>query len=482
MRLDEYVWSRNPRGLHVSRILVTPLEHSRYVKMQAGWVKLVAVGDEYVDDAGIFMSMGMTPVVRIYRERPGVKPFTPDLRDTFMWYLNAGVKWFEYQNEPNLPIEWPVGTNITYQNFDGIIRPLMDNWLQWAEFIISMGGYPGFPALADTNDATASTLYWMDAFLGYLQRSHFDRFKAILANGAWCATHPYILNHFYQTWPGRPITEARPPEAVNAREPGWHFEYPYDPICQMTDPGRTVYGSAAKEPHGDPVGLTASGRLFNERCASIWGTQAVPVLGTEGGIWPIPEIYGNPWFYQQDNRYPMYTTFSQSEGTVAMYEWIATSAPEWFFGVCLWKEDEYYTPYAIRAIERMAETPVILKNVPPTEVFSENGPGSVSGEPTYHMVILAPGLPPEWFYETAQAYWNLYRPIVTNTWSMIDFIPRVQSLACTIIATPDVAQGMVETLRGRYPNVFIDLVLARGNLQDVADVFNSRVFASRRFG
>jgi len=65
---------------------------------------------------------------------------------------------------------------------------------------------------------------------------------------------------------------------------------------------------------------------------------------------------------------------------------------------------------------------------------------------------------------------------------MIDFIPRVQSLACTIIATPDVAQGMVETLRGRYPNVFIDLVLARGNLQDVADVFNSRVFASRRFG
>src|SRR5688572_13041818 len=343
MRLDEYQWSRNPRGLHVKRALITPLEFSRWEQPHMGWAKLIPATYEYVDDAQTFLSMGITPVVRIYVPRPGAMEFNAHLRDLTLQYINAGVKWFEFYNEPNLYIEWPLGVNVDWRNFDGVIRPLMDNWMVWAEFIAGQGCYPGFTALAEADPIELAAVRWMDTFLNYLRTAHSDRFRNLLNNGLYCATHPYVLNHYYQEIPGQGPLSARPPEQQNAREGGWHFEYPYDPICQNNDPGRTVYGGTAKTPNGDPVGLTAMGRMFNERIGEIWGANAVPVLGTEGGIYPIPKT-AEITSYQLDNRYPHYTHESQAEGTVALFEWIANQGPDWLFGVCLWKEDDYWEP------------------------------------------------------------------------------------------------------------------------------------------
>src|SRR5690606_8999188 len=214
-----------------------------------------------------------------------------------------------------------------WRDTQNIIRPLMDNWLVFAEFVISLGCYPGFIALAESDEPRYSAVRWMDAMLTYLAENRYDRFKNVLAGGAFCATHPYILNHFYQEKPGGGPLSARPPHEQNAEEGGWHFEYPYDPICQANDPGRTVYGGTRLTPNGDPNGLIAMGRMFNERCAEWFGSQAIPVVGTEGGIWPYRE---GPM--QQDNRYPPYTEESQAEATVAMFDWIARHAPPWFFG------------------------------------------------------------------------------------------------------------------------------------------------------
>jgi hypothetical protein len=484
VRLDEYIWSHNPRGLHVQRVLITPLNSDRWSLPHMGWAKLVDAQGEYIDDAATFLSKGITPVVRLYVERPGTMAFTPYMRDLTLAYSRVGVKWFEFYNEPNLPIEWPPGVWIDWRNFDGIIRPMMDNWLAWAEFIVSIGCYPGFTALAESDAPDSSAVRWMDAFLNYLANAHYDRFAKLLANGLYCATHPYILNHYYQEIPGGGASSARPPETQNARESGWHFEYPYDPICQATDPGRTVYGGTTLTPNGDPVGLTAMGRMFNERCAALWGAQAVPVLGTEGGIFDFPRDSSIPT-YQQDNRYPPYTHESQAEGTVAMFEWIARQAPAWFFGVCLWKEDSYWDPGPARAITRLTETLPILKDVTAVEVMPEPvtmGPGSVHGEPSFHIIILAPGLEPDWFFETAQAYWNNFRPMVATIWDYINYIPSDRSLATTVIATPDMADSMREIIQKQYPNVLFDLVLAEGDYANVADVLNARVWGNRRFG
>lgn len=489
MRLDEYLWSRNPRGLHVKSALVTPLQFSRWQDGHFGWVKLVAAREEYVDDAYEFLRMGITPVVRLYRGRWGAAPMDQALRDQTLIYLEAGVKWFEFYNEPNLPIEWPEGVDIDWRN-TGIMHALMDNWLTWAEFVVSQGGYPGFIALAESDDPKASAVRWMDTWLAYLADRHRDRFRYVLANGAYCATHPYILNHFYQERPGGGPRSARRPEEQNAAEGGWHFEYPYDPICQASDPGRTVYGGTGLTPYGDPVGLTAMGRMFNERCAALFGTQAVPVLGTEGGIFPFRDQPA----YQQDRRYPPYTLHSQAEGTVAMFDWIARNAPPWFFGVCLWKEDEYYE-YDVPAARRLREIGPVPKAVPAisvmadgygsellgTEIAAVPGPGPIHGEADFHMVILAPGLDPDWFFNYAAGYWNIFRPIVTTNIELVDFVPGEKSLAVTVISPDAFVEAMTERIKVQYPNVWFDLIVA-DDMQGVADVFANRTQRHQRFG
>ncbi len=490
MRLTDYQWSRNPRGLHVQRALITPLDYSRWSQPNFGWVKLVAAREEYVNDALDFMNMGITPIVRLWRPRFGAAPFNAELRALTDMYLNVGVKWFEFYNEPNLGVEWPEGFEPDWRNTAGVIVPLMENWLVWAEYIISRGGYPGFIPLAESDNLPFAAIHWMDAFLNYMAQNRFERFQNVLANGMYVATHPYILNHFYQEVPGRGPTSVRQPLNQRAQEPGWHFEYPYDPFQQSLDPGRTVYGGTRLTPNGDPVGLIAMGRMFNERARALFGTQAVPVVGTEGGIWPFPRQNGPA--EQQDTRYPSYNHESHAEATVAMFEWIARQAPPWFFGVCLWKEDDYYYPEGghARAIDRLREIPPILKNVPAIDVMGEGfvpgfgpfvGPAPIHGQADFHMMILAPGLDSRFFFETAQGYWNVFRPVVVTDTNLIEFIPNDRSLAVTVISPPELVDTMTSLIQERYPNVFLDLVISE-DTSEIAALFNERARRGLRFG
>jgi hypothetical protein len=486
MRLDQYEWSRNPRGLHVQRVLITPLDFGRWTTPHFGWVKLVAAETEYVDDSVRFLELGVTPVVRLFRARWGANAFDRVMRDETLAYLRAGVKWFEFYNEPNLPIEWPPGVDIDWRN-TSIMQPLMDNWLVWAEFIISQGGYPGFIALAETDAPKAAAVTWMDTWLRYLHERYFERFRAVLLNGAYCATHPYILNHYYQEIPGGGPASARPPEGQAAREPGWHFEYPYDPLQQSADPGRTVYGGTALTPNGDPVGLTAMGRMFNERTEQLFGTPPVPVVGTEGGIFPFLRRSDGE-FYQQDNRYPPYNENSQAQATVAMFDWLAREGPPWMFGVCLWKEDDYYNPFRTRPIQVLEEYPPFFKSVPPigTELVLIEpqeivpGPGPIHGEASFHMVYIASGVNTDWFFETAQPYWQRFRPIVTTDLSLIDFFMSDKSLAMTVIAPPAAIDSLTERIQDQYPHVWFDLIVTETR-QDVGDILNARVQRNQRF-
>jgi len=486
MRLDEYQWSRNPRGLHVTSIFQTPPDYSRYINPRMGWVKLMAAGYEYVDDVEVFLSAGITPIVRLYLGRYGAGPFDAHWQRITYAFARAGVKWFEWYNEPNLGVEWQDGFDPDWRNVDGVIIPLMENWLNFAEFVISLGCYPGFIPLAESDVLPYAAVHWMNAFLNYLADRHYERFRRILNSGFYLATHPYILNHFYQSVPGNPY-QARPPAQQRADEPGWHFEYPYDPICQRDDPGRTVAGGTALTPNGDPVGLIAMGQFFNERAAAIFGTQAVPVVGTEGGIFPF-----RGGVFQQDTRYPPYDENSHAEATLAMFEWIARQAPPWFFGVTLWKEDEYYANdgWVAPAIGRLASTPPILKPVPPIEVMGSPiinatptppGPGPVHGQADFHFVILGVGLEARWFFDTAQAYYNTFRPIVTTLPELIQYIPSTQSAAATIITLPETADVLRDALRMRYPNLWQDILIA-DDLERVRSELNTRVRRNLRFG
>jgi len=108
------------------------------------------------------------------------------------------------------------------------------------------------------------------------------------------------------------------------------------------------------------------------------------------------------------------------------------------------------------------------------------GPVPIHGEADYHLLILGPGLDSGWFFDAAQSYWNMFRPIVTDDVGLIDYVTE-QSLAATIIAPPDVADALYQNLTHRYPNVWVDLIVAT-DLATVADTFNQRVQVNRRFG
>ncbi len=487
MKLTDYVWSRNPRGMHNKDIFDFGVDMGMYRRANVGWVKFVANEGEYLDEAQTFLNEGRTPVVRMYVPRWGNAPMPQRFRAIYREYARAGVKWFEMYNEPNLDIEWPIGTVPDWRNAE-MIAPLMDNWLRWAEFIISLGCYPGFIALAESDDPQVSAVRWMDTMLNYLGNNHYDRFLNVLRGGCYCATHPYILNHWYQEARG-PLS-ARPPGAVDASEGGWHFEYPYDPIQQANDPGRTVYGGTPRTPYGDPVGLIAMGRMFNERCARMFGTQAVPVVGTEGGIWDFPGPGDPP--LQQDTRYPPYTNASQAEGTVAMFEWIARQGPPWFFGVTLWKEDVYQEKGG-RAIARLEETPVVRKVVPELDVMGDGsgpptpevetvrGPGPIHGAADFHIVLLDRSLEPAWFFDTAEAYWGRFRPNVTTLTDFFGFIPSDKSLAITAILREERLPALDAIVASEYPNAYLDVLFA-DSMDDVQTELDRRAEIGLRFG
>ena len=368
MKLTDYEWSLNPRGLHNSGPF-RPFDITRYTRLHLGWAKLVAGGDEYIEEAADLIAAGITPIVRIERTEMGAMAVPDDWYDTYAAYLSAGVRWFELYNEPNLDKAWPhdadgdTVVSVTWQNTDECIAPMMDNWLAWAERLIEMGAYPAFPALAENGLSQRATVYWYDAFLNYLRREHLDRFLDVANNGLWCATHPYLLNHFYQEPPGGPDHVARPFYQQSSDERGWHFEYPYDPILQHHDPGRTVFGATSQAPYGDPQGLIASGEAFQQLLHHRFAAGPVPVVGTAGGISPIP--HDPQETIQPDDKYPPYTRDSHAEATLALWHWIAEDGPPWFFGLTLSDESEYYDAQGeVPAVALMEMTPLPPKEMP----------------------------------------------------------------------------------------------------------------------
>lgn len=473
---------------------------SRYRQIKAGWVKLVASDTEYVQNIPELLAGGMTPVIRIFREKWSANPADARAYADIQRYINAGARWFELWNEPNLGNEWPpeYEAGLDPNNIGTYIAPMMNHWVDWAERVIEMGGYPGFISLAESDSPPHHTTAWLRNMIGYLRDNHYDRFRRILGNGLWLATHPYIYNHFHQEIPGGGPLSARQPNDQNALETGWHFEYPYDPISQNHDPGRTVWGNTPLTPHGDPVGLTGVGQAFMELLRDYFGGGVVPVVGTEGGIWPWPGPDEGTRI--DDARFPGVTWQSHAEATTAMFDWIASpAAPPWMFGVTLWKEDYYWENAHGEAptVQRLANTGAPLKEVAPldtggtqwsspfgpsTEAPPEPvGPGPVHGGPDYHFILLAPDVDPSLFFESAEQYWLRFHPILVESADLIQFVPSGKSLAVTVIANPDQVDTMTAQVRDPWPTIWYDLIVLQ-TPTTLIEVFSQRVASGRRFG
>ena len=174
----------------------------------------------------------------------------------------------------------------------------------------------------------------------------------------------------------------------------------------------------------------------------------------------------------------------------------AQYAPPWFFGVTLWIEDDYIEK-GQAALNVLSQTEPLTKDVPDTSVLEDasryygvgapesiRGPGPVHGAADYHMVILDDTLSMDWFFETASAYWDRFRPIVTMNTDFLDMMPYSKSLAVTLVVSATRRFEAENFIRENYPNAYLDPIIVQDGTTygQLARIFQQRVETGRRFG
>jgi hypothetical protein len=296
------------RGIHWSAAVFHPTGSSlewwikELLDMNTRWVKLLDNGwgsSKHVCQK--LLDNEIIPIVRMYRSRPNPGHLSEQDRQTISELVALGVRYFECNNEPNLPVEWQEGEWQT----GGRPEVVMQHWLQDAEAIIGLGGFPAFPALAQCgNHSEHGSIPWYISAFQWLDEHARANALNVFDNGAWIAAHDAVLNHCYKDDDGE-----------------WHFDYPYDPICQADQPGKTIM-----DDDNSLIGHHVPVQLLEEH----FGLQ-VPVISTEGGVF-APQ---GGW-QQFDTRYPGYNYNGHAERTVAMFEWLRTNAEDYFFAMCPW--------------------------------------------------------------------------------------------------------------------------------------------------
>ncbi len=443
MKLSEYERSPIARGMHGSQFIYD--KHSigtlqEMVAAKFGWFKILDDGGGNNIDTCLWLRQhDIMPVVRFYRPNPNPGKLPANALDTVSRYVDQGItRWFEVNNESNIDGEWmpEYRAKLEYGNAS-IVMP---NWLDDAEAIIKRGGYPAFPALAHCGRKPregSTTTY--ERYFEWLVVNAYDRAKRVFENGAWFAMHPYVFNHGYKDKSGV-----------------WHFEYPYDPICQADDPGRTAFD--------DDVGLGCT-EVPTQLLKKHFGLGPLPVVGTEGAFWG-----------SGDNRYPKYEGAAKAEAHVAMFDWIATQGPPCLFGLCLWVLNEWFK-HDKYIHDRLKQTQPVLKVLPVEETTvtpPTPTPTPVVGWES-HYVLFPQGADWTW-YEAASRYLTTFR--VTNGQSADDAGVVHGDLGHTItVINPD--DKLMDYLLKFDAN--LDVVRAT-KPADLKTILDARVDRNDRFG
>ncbi len=290
-------------------------------RMGVKWVKLLHSGGLLL--AEMLLDADIMPVVRIYRHRPNVV----DLRKAVLGreeieqlkeFIAIGVKYFEFNNEPELSSEWEKGALPGERAIDYVARAAIVDM----ETILGLGGYPAVPAVA----------------IG----TQWDLIGKIIEHGGdylfdepvWLAIHNYDINH--------------------------PLDYPYDRVNRFGElltpeeyrsMGTDAWTGAqwgtrtlafinerrneSKNPKADII-KDASCFLAYERFAALSMKHLgrhLPIISTENG----PIVGEDP-----DPRYPTTTPESHAQKVVDIAEIMMgvskhyDPAPDYYFATAFW--------------------------------------------------------------------------------------------------------------------------------------------------
>jgi hypothetical protein len=284
--------------------------------MGVKWVK-ISQHDGALDFARLLLKNDIMPIVRIYRPQPNPGTLGPRELQAVSDYVSAGVRYIEFNNEPDLGVEWQGGE----VPLDGAQISARDAIVDM-EAVLQRGGYPAIPALRPGGR-------W--DLVGEICR--LGR-RDLLSQPVWQAVHNYSANHPLDYPYDRVNQEGAPcPEELflklsvekwngDAWE-GWTLEQLNLFRRTHTNPGATAVG--------DPTGWRSYER-YDHLIRNQIG-RSLPILATENGF-----VVGE----RQDKRYP--ATSPQLHalqtleacrimmGTSALYD----HAPDYYFCTAYW--------------------------------------------------------------------------------------------------------------------------------------------------
>ena len=331
----------NGRGLHWSASLYHPtgsdldfwIDELRAMNIK--WVKLL-------DDGGCsslelcqrLREADIMPVVRMWRDRPNPGHLDGRQVDAVRRLIQHGVRYFETNNEPDLPAEWQPGSMP-----DNWLEIVLDNFIWDANRIIDMGGLPALPAMGPGSKENP-----IGVVVG---KGHGDLFE----NGAWVAIHNYTLNHPLDypdddvNQQGRPLTPEEYEECARWAYSGLTYEeivalgvalkpddyYKFsnwawdwrsremvnEVRARNANPGRTIF---------DDPNCFRAWEVAGKMIVDALGFH-VPVISTEGG-----PVMG----WGDDNRYAKVNPQTQLAWQLEIARFMREEAPPWYIACCTW--------------------------------------------------------------------------------------------------------------------------------------------------
>ncbi len=331
MRLEDFPRPKNDnrRGVHWSASVYHPAGGaldfwiSELKAMKIKWVKVL-------DDGGgsafelcqRLLAADIMPIVRFYRIEPNPGHIGGREEDTVRRMVAAGVRYFETNNEPDLPIEWK-GGKMPSNWLDVVI----DNFIIDADRVIALGGLPALPAMG-----VGSRL---NPIAEVVRRGRADLFT----KGAWVAIHNYTINHPLD-YPYDPVNQEGQPVSQEEydRLGQWAWEgRPRDQINEWRrsdkNPGDTL---------ADDATCFLAFHLMDQMIQEALG-HPVPIISTEGG-----PVVG----WKEDRRYPRVSPNMHAEWVAQIAEFMQGTreihgmrCSDSYFTMCHWLIANYRTGY-----------------------------------------------------------------------------------------------------------------------------------------
>jgi protocatechuate 3,4-dioxygenase beta subunit len=322
MRLEDFPRPKNDnrRGIHWSASVYHPTGSAldfwirELQSLNIKWVKLLDDGGgSSLELCQRLLAADIMPVVRLYRLEPNPGHIGGREEDTLRRMAAAGVRYFETNNEPDLPAEWQGGRKP--RNWLDIV---IDNFIYDADRVLAAGGLPALPAMG-----VGSHNNPMEEVVRKGRADLFD-------NGAWIAIHNYTLNHPLD-YPYDSVNQEGTPVSQEEYERLGPWAWEGIPRATINE-----WRAADKNPgatlEDDAVGFLAF-HLVDQMAVKAFG-HPVPIISTEGG-----PVMG----WRDDRRYPRTGPQLLADAAVAINDFMqgrrefhGIRCPDSYFTMCHW--------------------------------------------------------------------------------------------------------------------------------------------------